>query len=288
MIFSKKVKQFIALAESHSYACAAEKISVSPSALSYGISELESKLGTTLVLRKRTGIELTRSGKQLYQLLSPVHTMLTSAVNKLKQEEVKIVISIDGIYFPRLIEKLALMMAHCGDNFSVVSATYPDIEEEIISGNSDIVINTSLDMPGQSSTLLHRLPVSPESVGLMVHNDKILQHGSVKSLLNHSVLYQRDSALIHPIYMEIQDKMEQAGYNCTFTGLPEIADVHSALLSGMGATLMPKSMMEHPALQNDDMYYIDMPFPFSIFLHRGIYFRKERFNDLIDIASCFQ
>lgn len=76
MIFSKKVEHFIVISELGSFKAAAERIHVTPPALSKSIGDLENSLGYRLFNRSNSGINLTKEGDFFYRQLLPVRENL--------------------------------------------------------------------------------------------------------------------------------------------------------------------------------------------------------------------
>lgn len=73
MFLSRQLIQFFAVAENSSLAEAAEKLNLTPSALSHGIRDLECKTGILLIKRSGQKSSLTIAGRDLYHQLLPYY-----------------------------------------------------------------------------------------------------------------------------------------------------------------------------------------------------------------------
>lgn len=81
MFFSKRVEQFITIAQKGTFKEAADELCISPSALSKGMKEIEGQLGVQLFQHSGRGAKLTSNGEKLYQELFP-HYQDVSATKK--------------------------------------------------------------------------------------------------------------------------------------------------------------------------------------------------------------
>src|SRR4051812_24436966 len=74
---------FIAVAETHGFRAAGERLGVSHSAVSQTLRRLEERLGVTLVRRTTRSVHLTEAGKRLYGSLRPALDEVRAAVTAL-------------------------------------------------------------------------------------------------------------------------------------------------------------------------------------------------------------
>ncbi|PTT46378.1 helix-turn-helix domain-containing protein, partial [Aeromonas sp. HMWF016] len=84
MFLSRQVNQFIAAVQEGSFLKASEKISITPSAMSRGIGELEHKIGDRLIKRTRNGVQTTEKGEWLYQKILPHYNCIKKLTDELK------------------------------------------------------------------------------------------------------------------------------------------------------------------------------------------------------------
>lgn len=82
-----KYKVFLCVADCHSISQSAQQLYISQPAVSTTIKKLEESLGTTLFLRKSRGVELTESGRLLYDGVKQALSMLSDTENNLKHLE---------------------------------------------------------------------------------------------------------------------------------------------------------------------------------------------------------
>ena len=70
-----QVKAFTFAAREGSISAAAKALGVTQSSVTQHIAKLESRMGTQLFIRRRTGLELTRAGKELFSVSDRLATM---------------------------------------------------------------------------------------------------------------------------------------------------------------------------------------------------------------------
>ncbi|MFZ9035262.1 MAG: LysR family transcriptional regulator [Francisellaceae bacterium] len=138
---------FHTIAQSRSFAQAAEKLNVTAGAISQQIKKLEDFLGVILVDRRKSGIELTRSGKIYYDDIDQALMRLIRATEKLRPQS-------DQSIQIRLISTLALQwLIPCLSDFYI---QHPDIKINIMTmpendyenpSNADFNIVLAADKP---------------------------------------------------------------------------------------------------------------------------------------------
>jgi len=117
---------FVAVARERSFTAAASKLSVSQSALSHTIRQLETRLGVRLLTRSTRSVSPTQAGERLLRTAGPrieeIETEL-SAIRELREKPAGIIrltateFAIETILMPKL---------------NKVLAEYPDIKIEMI------------------------------------------------------------------------------------------------------------------------------------------------------------
>ena len=101
IFISKKMRNFILLAQTNNIARAAEKIHMTASPFGKSIAALEDQIGYTLFTRKDNNISLNKAGQELYQKLFPVYQRLSAIDNEIhnaSRRSREIVIGIDNTY----------------------------------------------------------------------------------------------------------------------------------------------------------------------------------------------
>ncbi|CAI1913989.1 Ben and cat operon transcriptional regulator [Serratia quinivorans] len=292
MIFSRQTKQFITVVKNGSYAKAAEEISITPSALSHGIRDLEFKLGKKLLIRSKAGVILTHDGDFFYKEISPLYNhgnqVIKEWLDDNGSERESIIIKTDGLPYPSITENIGVLLTEFTKKISIIKDDYAALVDGINIDECDIIVQSFINRPTEKTEDLYRLALPPEKIGIMVREDVLQQHGSISRVLEREALIQCSSALAHPVYKNIQKNMKSHGLSSVFIGLPEISDVQSAVINGLGASLVAEGEMKQLAIENSGLKFIDSPFPFDMYVHGNIYFKRERFEELVDIAMCLQ
>lgn len=282
MLFSRQVSQFIELVEKGSFKRAAEKISITPSALSHGIFELEKRVGTQLVKRNKKGVLLTEKGLYLYKNILPIYQQGYRIIHEIKSdgdESERLSIGMDGFYYPELSSKLSELLARYGDRLTLKKSG-----GELKNADCDIFIATTSGLNPISYEGIYRVPLPQERCGLILTEELYNRYADTRQLIDKESLIQSSGTLNHPVFKEIQKKMLCHQYNATFIALPDITDVCCAVLAGAGACLISETIMHHPLFDKTQLHFIENPFSFALHLNRGLYFRQSRYDSLIDIA----
>jgi DNA-binding transcriptional LysR family regulator len=77
---------FVTVAEKRSFCSAAERLGVTPSAMSHTITQLEQRLGVRLLQRSTRGVSLTDAGTRLLERLRPAMDQIAGALEDLDDE----------------------------------------------------------------------------------------------------------------------------------------------------------------------------------------------------------
>lgn len=80
IFISKKMRNFILLAQTNNIVRAAEKIHMTASPFGKSISALEDQIGYTLFTRKDNSISLNKAGQELYQKLFPIISVYLQSI----------------------------------------------------------------------------------------------------------------------------------------------------------------------------------------------------------------
>lgn len=286
MFFSKQLNQFFAIAEFHSLTKAAEQINITPSALSHGIHELENRIGKTLIKRSKQGMVLTPTGIKLYEELLPHYTQIKRISRQLTENrstKKPITIKLDGLYYPPLRGKLISLAKEDKKNeFSLIDKHIDDIEKELFSEGTDLVIS-SLDFIFNHDDI-QSINLKTEHVGLLVNKDLLAKYSSIQDLFKAEKMIQKNTELSHPLLLSVIKQLKEYDYHCSPMGLAEINDTLDFVFAGAGFSLVVASPKLIPYLEGTNTCFIPSPLPFEIFLNRKIYFKKENNKNLFDIA----
>lgn len=111
---------FAAAAETGSFARAAEKLCVTPAAVSKGVKTLEADLGAALFLRRPQKVVLTEAGRHYYQQISGALGVIDRASAELRNRRVRRPLTLCA--FPSLVMRWLL------PRWSRLQAAHPDID----------------------------------------------------------------------------------------------------------------------------------------------------------------
>lgn len=286
IFFSRKINQFFAVATCQSLVKAAEQINVTPSALRHGINELESQIGKSLIKRSKSGMDLTPAGKTLYDSLYPYYEKIKKIENQImnpNEDKTPLSIKLDGLYYPDLKTKLLeIRQKNNQYSLSLEDGYIDDIKEELFDKEFDLVISSlEFDYPHKN---INTINLCTQKVGLLVSKKLFQQYPNTKTFFAKETLIQRSSTLQNPIFSTILDKLKNQGYQYHTLGLTEMADVLHCVDEGAGYCFIPENIHYISTITNDEVQFIRSPFPFDIFLHQKVYFKKNNDKKLADIA----
>lgn len=134
IFISKKMRNFILLAQTNNIARAAEKIHMTASPFGKSIAALEDQIGYTLFTRKDNNISLNKAGQELYQKLFPVYQRLSAIDNEIhnaSRRSREIVIGIDNTYPTIIFDQLISL----GDKYDGVMAQAVEFSENGVIDN---------------------------------------------------------------------------------------------------------------------------------------------------------
>lgn len=290
MFFSRKINQFFAVATYQSLVKAAEKINVTPSALRHGINELKTKIGKSLIKRSKNGMTLTPAGKTLYESLYPYYKKIRKIENQildLNEDKTLLSIKLDGLYYPDLKTKLLeIRQKNNQYELSLEDGYIDDINEELFDKEFDLVISSlEFDYPHKN---INTINLCTQKVGLLVNKKLFEKYSDTKTFFAKETLIQRNSSLHNPIFSTILDRLKKQGYQYHTLGLTEMADVLQCIDEGAGYCFMPENIHYISTITNDEVQFIRSPFPFDIFLHQKVYFKKNNDKKLADIAMALR
>ncbi|WP_145518962.1 LysR family transcriptional regulator SrsR [Yersinia mollaretii] len=137
VFISKKMRNFIVLAQTNSMAKAAEKLHMTASPFGKSITALEELVGYALFTRNEKSISLNKAGQELYQELFPIYQRLSAIDNSimsLSQRQKNIVVGIDNTYPTIIFDQL----------FSL-SDKYDGVTAQPFEFNENSVIDDLLD-----------------------------------------------------------------------------------------------------------------------------------------------
>lgn len=125
-----KMHTFEVAARHQSFALAAEELSLSPSAVSHRINQLEEELGIQLFVRSHRKVELTHEGKRVYWALKSSLDTLNQEILDIKNQELSGTLT---LYSRPSIAQCWLVPA-LGD----FTRRYPSISLTVLTGNDNV------------------------------------------------------------------------------------------------------------------------------------------------------
>ncbi len=125
-----KLHTFEVAARHQSFALAAEELSLSPSAVSHRINQLEEELGIQLFVRSHRKVELTHEGKRVYWALKSSLDTLNQEILDIKNQELSGTLT---LYSRPSIAQCWLVPA-LGD----FTRRYPSISLTVLTGNDNV------------------------------------------------------------------------------------------------------------------------------------------------------
>lgn len=134
IFISKKMRNFILLAQTNNIARAAEKIHMTASPFGKSIAALEDQMGYTLFTRKDNSISLNKAGQELYQKLFPIYQRLSAIDNEIHnagRRSRNIAIGIDNTYPTIIFDQLISL----GDKYDGVTAQAVEFSENGVIDN---------------------------------------------------------------------------------------------------------------------------------------------------------
>jgi DNA-binding transcriptional LysR family regulator len=141
----KHLKYFVATAETGQVSRAAKLLSISQSAVTSAIRELEAILGATLFLRRAQGMDLTEAGQQFLHSARDILERLDAArVLDRRDSDVSGVIrlaatyTVIGYFLPYHLGRLAQL--YPGLNIEIVELNRQSIEQQLLSGQIDMAV----------------------------------------------------------------------------------------------------------------------------------------------------
>lgn len=162
---------FRELTDTRSYRKAAEQLYISQPTLSVAISNLEKELGTTLISRKRNGVELTEDGEEFSTCVSQALQILDEHVASIKRKSeernstlrIGIVFSAQSLVWSSIMRKF-WMESREKPRYVIKQGTTPNLLDELKRGTVDVVIAGTM---GEDEALV-RIPCWSQQITAVV------------------------------------------------------------------------------------------------------------------------
>lgn len=283
MFFTRQVNQFIVAVQEGSFLKASEKISITPSAMSKGVGELECKLGWRLIKRTHHGIKTTERGEWLYNQLLPHYDQVNKIKNKIDvlNNEKCITIQTDGLYLPKLKEDMSTLFKDDVDLRILPCQDAGDYTHDPLESNeSDIYITTT----DYNKKNINRISMKPELVGLMINNSLLNRRFTTKEILEKYPIIQTTSTNSHPAFIKLKDYLKCKGVKFNVFAVGDVTEVCYLVNAGVGVSFMASEMCREKNLLSE-VTFLEHPFPSPLILQRYLYFKSDAFSRLIDACS---
>lgn len=287
MFFTKQVNQFIAVVQEGSFLKAAEKISITPSAMSKGISELECKIGRKLIYRTRHGLKITTEGKWLYRELLPHYNhakiIACEIMKSIKNNE--IVIQTDGLYIPNL-KKNILSLLNDNLRISVNSSAMENSTPGTIldNGLADIYISTEHVTGKYTKNKINTISMMPELIGLVMHKDLKVNNVPATYIMENNLIIQTSSTCRHPSFIKLKKYIKAQNINISIMEVTDVTEVCYLINNRAGISFMANTMNDKNG-GLDNSVFMEHPFNTPITLQRYIHFKANDFKKLINVCS---
>lgn len=285
MIFSKKIIQFLAVAQYGSLTKASSAINTTPSAISQGIHNLEFSIGRKLLHKTRSGMSLTDTGKRFYTQIKPCFDEACKIIDKIKiDNEKNLSLKMDGFHYPSIQCNLdKFLLENESYNLNISCDVVLDVHSELINGESDIVISPSNF--NVTDSRIQKISLPPERIGILLTKEIIDKHkGNVNKVLQNEKLINTKNVLEHSIVTSLIDKLKDFKFTKKIMKMSEI-DTLYLLSKGIGFTLSTEILAEFHAKKNNQLHFIKKPFGQDIFLHRKAYFLTDNIKKPHDILN---
>ncbi|RWR50469.1 LysR family transcriptional regulator [Sinirhodobacter ferrireducens] len=161
----RQIKYFVATAETGQVSRAASALSISQSAVTTAIRELETEIGTALFTRTAHGMEMTQSGRELLALSYEILTKIDEAVNIRERASgttgrilVATTYTVIGYFLPYHLDRIARM--HPNLDIQVHELNRESVEEGLLANRFDIaiVLTSNISNPELETDTLLRSP----------------------------------------------------------------------------------------------------------------------------------
>lgn len=283
MFFSRRINHFMKMVEVRDYNKAADLLFITSSALRHSICELENELNIKLFIKKSKGLTLTNAGMSLHTEISPFYKKVSEIYSYYQNgcdNNTPIRIFMDGLYYPVISRTIESLVADEKKDILLSfsrGTCYYDLKNHCC----DMAICTFPEESFPDSDDICRISLSVESIGVLGTDYVFNKHPSIVSSLRNEKVMLRSSVLEHVVFNHLKREHGDIFKKLTYIGYPDFADILGCLFENKGLTLLSAETFQYLP---DFMHLSFKPLPIDIKINRAIYFRKEDYNRLIDIA----
>ncbi|NXZ90319.1 LysR family transcriptional regulator [Serratia fonticola] len=287
MIFSRKIIQFLAVAQYGSLTNASTAINITPSAVSQGVHELEQRLGVKLLKKTKIGMSLTNEGKTFYLQIKPCIDEANNIIDNLninKRDNKTIFIKYDGFSHPLIQENLYNFLSKTNNiNLDFSCEVILDVHNELKTGRSDIVI-TPLNLITKCYEV-QRVSLPTERVGILLNKDTLSKYGdNINKLLQIEKLIHTKDILQHSTFTSLKNLLIPKKSGDMILTMTEIETFH-LLTKGLGFTLMTENSAKLNMTLNSQLHFIKRPLNIDLFFNRSAYFLADNPKKPFDLLK---
>lgn len=139
-----KLILFLNIVKTNNLSATAEEFYMSQSAVSQNIRSLEKELGLSLIIRKKTGVEITKNGEAIIEKVEKLvedYNHLITNVEALKEKKKTIRIYYTGKIEQEIIAKAISLENTQNIDISLYYGCYAEAEQKLKNGEVDIVFS---------------------------------------------------------------------------------------------------------------------------------------------------
>lgn len=145
MLFTKKIEEFLVVADEGNLTRAAEKLYISQSALTKQMNSLEESLGFKLLERSNKGVCLTKAGENFYSDMKVILRLSQEAIDKgrrIDSEDTILRVGfyslLDGMEFQQISDSFSACYPNVNLTFSTVPFDLSAMQNAILSHKIDV------------------------------------------------------------------------------------------------------------------------------------------------------
>ena len=264
MISIKQLNYALAVKKTRHFKKAADACSVSQSALSTAIAELENKLGVQIFERNNKRVLITQAGKQVLMIAlsiqQQVETLYTLSNNELSTLSQAMSIGVIPTIGPYLLPRV----------LPAVRKDYPDFKLSIVEEQSDVLIEmvkegeldtAILALPYQI-TGLHAFEFWQEDFFIVMHkNNPLANQSKIESntLMNERLLLLKDGHCLKD-HALAACKLESNNMNMSLEGT-SLHTLIQMVAGKMGTTLVPQMALNQLVHSGSELVSVPLSDP---------------------------
>ena len=279
----KKLLSFVTIAETCSFARAAELLSYSPATITVQIQQLEWELGTCLFDRIGKKIFLTNDGRRLYHYGQQLLRLSEETTDALRVDgslpggrlRIGTINSLCGGLLPPLLQ--SFHRHYPGVSISVTSDTPANLYEHLSYNDLDFVLVLDEPVCRPDFTSVLRLPMQVEFCAAPTHPLNTGGAVSLDALLEHPcILTEKDASYRRTLERALAERRR---YIAPILESDDTGLLIQLLTQGMGYSVLPRFLIQD-ALNSGALVTLPVPdlaleIQLQMFYHTGKYVDRE-------------